>query len=58
MFFNFHDKFNYINLIQNSIFQCQFFGFAMNANGGGMKRWGQRATFLSSYTELDAWQNV
>ena len=25
---------------------------------GGMKRWGLRATFLSSYTELNAWQNV
>jgi len=23
-------------------------------NGGGMKRWGLRATILSSYTELDA----
>jgi hypothetical protein len=25
---------------------------------GGMKHWGLRATFLSSYTELDAWKNA
>jgi hypothetical protein len=30
----------------------------LHTTDGGMKRWGLRATFLSSYTELDAWQNA
>jgi len=32
--------------------------FSLTANGGGMKSLGLRASFLSSYTELDAWQNA
>ena len=33
-------------------------GLRLGITDGGMKRWGLRATSLSSYTELDAWQNV
>jgi hypothetical protein len=31
---------------------------SLTLTDGGMKRWGLRATFLSSYTELDAGQNA
>lgn len=33
-------------------------GFLDSLTVGGMKRWGVRATILSSYTELNAWQNA
>jgi len=32
--------------------------FALPVTAGGMKRWGLRATILSSCTELDAGQNA
>ncbi|MFA5431596.1 MAG: hypothetical protein WC319_01785 [Candidatus Paceibacterota bacterium] len=39
-----------------SLCRCLFFGLLVTV--GGMKRWGLRATFLSSYTELEAGQNA
>ncbi len=56
-------------MLYSRFFECSIFVFkvfnatvfltlVVTGNVGGMKRWGLRATFLSSYTELDAWWNA
>jgi len=44
--------------IINSFFFSLSWRSAFRTTFGGMKRWGLRATSLSSYTNLDAWQNT
>jgi len=45
-------------LQQSMSFILSFWFYGWLVTFGGMKRWGLRATFLSSYTELDAGQNA
>ena len=51
--------YNYLQYFQRTkIFYLCTTAIAIMANGGGMKRWGVRASFLSTDTKVDAWQDA